>query len=131
MRRSPSGAYEVDLEGHRAGKHIYTEKPIAESVDEGIELVTGAREAGVINGVVHDKLYLPGLLKLKRLIDSGFFGRILSVRGEFGYWVLRVMVVPPSGPAGTTAPRTAAAWCWTCSPTELRPGELVQEGMRR
>src|ERR671917_453673 len=70
-----------------AGKHIYTEKPIAESVTEGIELVTAAREAGVINGVVHDKLYLPGLMKLKRLIDSGFFGRILSVRGEFGYWV--------------------------------------------
>ena len=54
-----------------AGKHIYTEKPIAESVDEGIELVTAAAEAGVINGVVHDKLYLPGLVKLKRLIDSG------------------------------------------------------------
>jgi predicted dehydrogenase len=36
---------------------------------------------------VHDKLYLPGLLKLKRLIDGGFFGRVLSVRGEFGYWV--------------------------------------------
>src|ERR687897_3934807 len=70
-----------------AGKHIYTEKPIAESVEEGVELVTAASEAGVINGVVHDKLYLPGLLKLQRLVDSGFFGRILSVRGEFGYWV--------------------------------------------
>src|SRR3954447_26092162 len=75
------------LKAISAGKHIYTEKPIAESVREGVELVTAARDAGVINGVVHDKLYLPGLLKLKRLIDSGFFGRILSVRGEFGYWV--------------------------------------------
>ena len=65
-----------------AGKHIYTEKPIAESVEEGAELVTAAQEAGVINGVVHDKLYLPGLLKLKRLIDSGFFGRILSRYAE-------------------------------------------------
>ena len=62
-----------------AGKHIYTEKPIAESVEEGIELVTAAREAGAINGVVHDKLYLPGLLKLKRLIDAGFFGRIVHL----------------------------------------------------
>ena len=82
-----------------AGKHIYTEKPIAESVAEGIELVTAAREAGVINGVVHDKLYLPGLVKLKRLIDSGFFGRILSVRGEFGYWVFEGDLVPAQRPS--------------------------------
>jgi predicted dehydrogenase len=70
-----------------AGKHVYTEKPVAESVAEGWELVQAAESAGIISGVVHDKLYLPGLLKLKRLVDSGFFGRILSVRGEFGYWV--------------------------------------------
>jgi predicted dehydrogenase len=70
-----------------AGKAIYTEKPTAESFEEALELARLAREAGVKNGVVHDKLYLPGLRKLKRLIDSGFFGRILSVRGEFGYWV--------------------------------------------
>ncbi len=82
-----------------AGKHIYTEKPIAESVPEGIELVTAAREAGLINGVVHDKLYLPGLLKLKRLVDSGFFGRILSVRGEFGYWVFEGDLLPAQRPS--------------------------------
>lgn len=70
-----------------AGKAIYTEKPTAESVEEAVELARLAKEAGVKTGVVHDKLYLPGLQKLKRLIDSGFFGRILSVRGEFGYWV--------------------------------------------
>ena len=77
---------------------IYTEKPIAESVEEGVELVT-AGEAGVINGVVHDKLYLPGLLKLKRLIDAGFFGRILSVRGEFGYWVFEGDLLPAQRPS--------------------------------
>jgi predicted dehydrogenase len=70
-----------------AGKHIYTEKPTAESLDAALELARLAREAGVCNGAVQDKLFLPGLLKLKRLIDSGFFGRVLSVRGEFGYWV--------------------------------------------
>jgi predicted dehydrogenase len=82
-----------------AGKHIFTEKPIAESVEEGIELVTAAREAGVINGVVHDKLYLPGLIKLKRLIDAGFFGRILAVRGEFGYWVFEGDLLPGQRPS--------------------------------
>ncbi|WP_104137911.1 MULTISPECIES: Gfo/Idh/MocA family protein [unclassified Cryobacterium] len=70
-----------------AGKAIYTEKPTAETFEEALELAALAQAAGVKNGVVHDKLYLPGLQKLKRLIDSGYFGRILSVRGEFGYWV--------------------------------------------
>ncbi|WP_042426162.1 Gfo/Idh/MocA family protein [Streptacidiphilus anmyonensis] len=70
-----------------AGKHVYTEKPTAESLDAALELARLARAAGVCNGAVQDKLFLPGLLKLKRLVDGGFFGRILSVRGEFGYWV--------------------------------------------
>jgi len=70
-----------------AGKHVYAEKPIAESVTDAVTLARLASEAGVKNGVVQDKLFLPGLLKLKRLIDGGFFGRVLSVRGEFGYWV--------------------------------------------
>ena len=70
-----------------AGKHIYCEKPSATTVDEALELARLAAARGVKHGVVQDKLFLPGLLKLKRLIDSGFFGRILSVRGEFGYWV--------------------------------------------
>ena len=70
-----------------AGKHIYTEKPTAESFEDALQLARLARDAGVKNGVVHDKLYLPGFQKLKRLIDSGFFGQLLSVRGEFGYWV--------------------------------------------
>ena len=70
-----------------AGKHIYAEKPTAESTQEAVALAEAAAAKGVKNGVVQDKLFLPGLLKLKRLIDGGFFGRILSVRGEFGYWV--------------------------------------------
>jgi predicted dehydrogenase len=70
-----------------AGKHVYCEKPIADDVDEALELARAADRAGVRTGVVQDKLFLPGLRKLKRLVDGGFFGRILSVRGEFGYWV--------------------------------------------
>jgi predicted dehydrogenase len=75
------------LKAIEAGKHIYAEKPTAESVEEAVALAEAASARGVKNGVVQDKLFLPGLLKLKRLIDGGFFGRILSVRGEFGYWV--------------------------------------------
>jgi predicted dehydrogenase len=70
-----------------AGKHVYTEKPTAENVADALALARAAKTAGVRSGVVMDKLFLPGLLKLKRLIDGGFFGRVLSVRGEFGYWV--------------------------------------------
>ena len=82
-----------------AGKHVYTEKPVAESVAEARERAQAADAAGIVHGVVHDKLYLPGLLKLKRLIDSGFFGRILSVRGEFGYWVFTGDVQPAQRPS--------------------------------
>jgi len=70
-----------------AGKHVYCEKPIAPDVDTALELQRLAEEAGIKHGVVQDKLFLPGLLKLRRLVADGFFGRILSVRGEFGYWV--------------------------------------------
>ncbi len=70
-----------------AGKHIYCEKPTAETLDDAIALYRLARDAGIKHGVVQDKLFLPGLVKLKALIDGGFFGRILSVKGDFGYWV--------------------------------------------
>jgi predicted dehydrogenase len=70
-----------------AGKHIYCEKPLATTTAEALELERLARRRGVKHGVVQDKLFLPGIRKLKGLVDAGFFGRILSVRGEFGYWV--------------------------------------------
>ena len=70
-----------------AGKHIYCEKPSAGSLEAAYELYQLAKTAGVKHGVVQDKLWLPGLLKLRALRDRGFFGRIFSVRGEFGYWV--------------------------------------------
>lgn len=70
-----------------AGKHIYTEKPLATDLAGALDLARSASAAGVRTGVVADKLFLPGLRKLKRLVDGGFFGRILSVRCEFGYWV--------------------------------------------
>ena len=71
----------------KAGKSLYCEKPITSNFDEAMALTKAAAAAGLKNGVVQDKLWLPGLLKLKHLIDTGFFGKILSVRGEFGYWV--------------------------------------------
>jgi len=71
----------------KAGKDIYCEKPVADNLTDALDVARLAKEAGIKHGVVQDKLFLPGLLKLKLLIDSGFFGRILSVRGEFGYWV--------------------------------------------
>jgi len=70
-----------------AGKHIYSEKPSAVTTEEAVDLYKTAEAAGVKHGVVQDKLWLPGIRKLQELIDTGFFGEILSVRGEFGYWV--------------------------------------------
>ncbi|MEM9224589.1 MAG: Gfo/Idh/MocA family oxidoreductase [Pseudomonadota bacterium] len=83
----------------QAGKHIYCEKPIAEDFATALRVARLAKEAGVKNGVVQDKLYLPGLRKLKRLIEAGYFGRILSVRGEFGYWVFEGDLLPAQRPS--------------------------------
>ncbi|MDN5211725.1 Gfo/Idh/MocA family oxidoreductase [Fulvivirgaceae bacterium BMA12] len=82
-----------------AGKHIYCEKPTAVSTKEALELYNICKEANLKNGVVQDKLWLPGIIKLKRLIENGFFGRILSVRGEFGYWVFEGHSVPAQRPS--------------------------------
>jgi predicted dehydrogenase len=83
----------------RAGKHVYCEKPISETMSEALELARLAAERGVKHGVVQDKLFLPGIMKLKRLIASGFFGRIFSVRGEFGYWVFEGDLQPAQRPS--------------------------------
>jgi len=82
-----------------AGKHVYCEKPVAETLDTALELYRIAEAAHVKHGVVQDKLWLPGLLKLATLRDLGFFGRILSVRGEFGYWVFEGDIVPAQRPS--------------------------------
>jgi len=82
-----------------AGKHIYCEKPIATDTNTALELADLCKKAGVKNGVVQDKLWLPGILKIKRLIQQGFFGRILSVRGEFGYWVFEGDTIPAQRPS--------------------------------
>jgi predicted dehydrogenase len=81
------------------GKHVYCEKPTAERLEDAVALWRAAEKAGAKNGVVQDKLWLPGLRKLKLLIDAGFFGRILSVRGEFGYWVFEGDLQPAQRPS--------------------------------
>jgi len=82
-----------------AGKHIYCEKPVATGTETAMELYALAEQAGVKHGVVQDKLWLPGLRKLKRLIETGFFGEILSVQGQFGYWVFEGTSVPAQRPS--------------------------------
>ena len=87
------------LKAIAAGKHVYTEKPVAESLDGALRLAAAARQAGIVHGVVQDKLFLPGIIKLRRLIREDFFGRILSVRLEFGYWVFEGETVPAQRPS--------------------------------
>jgi predicted dehydrogenase len=82
-----------------AGKHVYCEKPTAETLDEALRVAQLAASRGVKHGVVQDKLFLPGLRKLRMLVKSGFFGRILSVRGEFGYWVFEGDLQPAQRPS--------------------------------
>ncbi len=82
-----------------AGKHVYCEKPVSEGLADAVEIARYAKAKGVKNGIVHDKLDLPGLRKLKRLRDSGFFGRIHSVKGDFGYWVFEGDWMPAQRPS--------------------------------
>ena len=91
--------YPSVMKAIQAGKAIYCEKPTATNTREAMELYRAAEQKGVKHGVVQDKLWLPGLLKLKYLIDTGFFGRILSVRGEFGYWVFDGFHQPAQRPS--------------------------------
>lgn len=82
-----------------AGKHVYTEKPLAETVEQALALARRAKEAGVKNGIVQDKLFLPGLKKLRKLYDSDYFGRVLSVRLDFGWWVFDGDLIPSQRPS--------------------------------
>jgi predicted dehydrogenase len=87
------------LKAIEAGKHVYTEKPVATSLDGALRLARAAKAAGITHGVVHDKLFLPGILKLQRLMQQEFFGRVLSVRLEFGYWVFEGDEIPAQRPS--------------------------------
>jgi len=95
-----TGAREASLaRAIAAGKHVYTEKPLADTAEGALRLARAARQAGVINGVVQDKLFLPGMIKLRRLVREGFFGQVLSARLEFGYWVFEGDGVPAQRPS--------------------------------
>jgi len=82
-----------------AGKHIYLEKPIAETLPAALDLARQARRADLESGVVQDKLFLPGLRKLRKLYDADFFGRVLSVRLDFGWWVFDGELCPAQRPS--------------------------------
>jgi predicted dehydrogenase len=83
----------------RAGKHVYCEKPIATNLNEAVEIARLAQSAGIKHGAVQDKLFLPGLRKLDMLRRAGFFGRMLSLRLEFGYWVFEGDLQPIQRPS--------------------------------
>ena len=83
----------------QAGKHVYCEKPIATNLNEAVEIARLAEKSGVKHGAVQDKLFLPGLRKLDMLRRAGFFGKMLSVRIEFGYWVFEGDLQPIQRPS--------------------------------
>jgi predicted dehydrogenase len=83
----------------KAGKHIYCEKPLASTVEESLQLAREAQSVGIKNGVVQDKLFLPGIIKLRHVLQTGLLGKVLSVRGEFGYWVFEGPNPPAQRPS--------------------------------
>ena len=93
------GRPERVLAAFAAGKHVYVEKPIAENLEDALTIARAAERAGKKGGVVQDKLFLPGLKKLRRLYDAEFFGRVLSVRLDFGWWVFDGELIPAQRPS--------------------------------
>jgi predicted dehydrogenase len=91
-----------------AGKHVYVEKPLAETLADAMDLARRAERAGLKNGVVQDKLFLPGLTKLRKLYEADFFGRVLSVRLDFGWWVFDGTPYPAQRPSWNYRKATGA-----------------------
>jgi len=81
------GRFERGKAAFAAGKHVYVEKPVAESLDEAMGMARAGAQAGLKGGVVQDKIFLPGLRKMRKLYEAGYFGRIVSIRLDFGWWV--------------------------------------------
>ena len=100
-----------------AGKHIYTEKPVAENINDALRVATLAQKAGIANGVVQDKLFLPGLIKLRRLRDEGFFGRILAARIDLVIGFLMDSRPRRSGRHGIINSARVVGSFWICSVT--------------
>ena len=93
------GRPERVLAAFAAGKHVYVEKPVAENLEAALSLARAAERAGKKGGVVQDKLFLPGLKKLRRLYDANYFGRVLSIRLDFGWWVFDGELIPAQRPS--------------------------------
>jgi predicted dehydrogenase len=70
-----------------AGKHVYSEKPLAPTLAQAKALLREAQARALKHGVVEDKLGLPGLRRLAEVALSGELGRIAGFRLEFGWWI--------------------------------------------
>ncbi len=71
----PYQHYEVTRQALLAGKHVYSEKPLGASFEEGCELVKLAKEKGLMIGGAPDTFLGAGIQTCKKLIDDGYIGR--------------------------------------------------------
>ena len=107
-----------------AGKHVYTEKPIASTLEDGLAIEALQEEFGITVTVGHSARLLGGVTEIKRRIDAGELGRVGFIEANFSNE--RALELTPSNLAlvpGPCARRAASpSWQFTCLTCEL-PGE--------
>ncbi|HWG14289.1 MAG TPA: Gfo/Idh/MocA family oxidoreductase [Streptosporangiaceae bacterium] len=83
----PSGQHaEVGVQAAKAGKHLVIEKPLDVSLDAADRLIAAATAAGVTVTVISQHRFDPGLIELRRLIDTGALGRLLLGQASTKWW---------------------------------------------
>ncbi len=87
---------EIALAALKAGKHLYIDKPLADTAQGARRIADQAKKSGVFTRMVFNNRYLPVTLRARELVDQGRIGRVLSFEGRY----LHSGSIDPNKPIG-------------------------------